>query len=256
MPGFVSAIWTQGLLERGIAAAPGAVQLWKGAIAVVRKVKYYAGTLPGNSKFHISVGHTTVMATVSFWGARELAAGQVEQQAAPENTNTNNSNKKKTKMLESSSLGGDAAMAGLPRLQFDFNQDFLQQDGLLEALPDEKDGDGVSSSKNDSSLLHWAILDFQTPVYCPVNSLVIGSRLDTVDNNATGSASSCRLAFSGRLVERIDPRKRREPTAACIRPRNDAVSFLAWVTRTNEQTTGKLCVTRYLDRISSRRRQT
>ena len=60
------------LLERGVAAAPGAVQLLKGAIALVRKVPYYPGKLVGGSKFHISVGHSTVMATVTFWGAREL----------------------------------------------------------------------------------------------------------------------------------------------------------------------------------------
>jgi selenocysteine-specific elongation factor len=69
-------------------------------------------------------------------------------------------------------------------------------------------------------LLHWALLDFQTPVYCPLQSLVIGSRLDAaVDSsgNTKGvpdagqdsslSASSCRLAFCGRLVERIDPKQ-------------------------------------------------
>lgn len=54
------------LLERGIVAAPGAVQFWKGAIALVRKVAYYNGTLPQNQKFHISVGHATIMAVATF----------------------------------------------------------------------------------------------------------------------------------------------------------------------------------------------
>jgi len=47
--------------------------------------------------------------------------------------------------------------------------------------------------------LHWARLEFLTPVYCPMDSLVIGSRLDSEVN-----ANTCRLAFSGRLVERYD----------------------------------------------------
>ena len=182
------------LLERGIAAAPGAVQLLKGAIALVRKVSYFPGTLTGGSKFHISVGHATVMATVTFWGARELAASSSARVEKDDDdaTDTNSKKKKNPSLRGHSSLGGEADMAGLPRLKFDFNQDFLQQDELLEKL------DG-----HEGPLLHWALLEFHTPVFCPLDSLVIGSRLDTDDS---GSSSSCRLAFSGRLVEKLtDP---------------------------------------------------
>ncbi|GAX16209.1 hypothetical protein FisN_3Hh309 [Fistulifera solaris] len=175
------------LLERGIVAAPGAVPLWKGAIALVRKVPYYtSGKLMCNSKFHISVGHTTVMATLTFWGARELAhqAAEAKKDAS--------SNK-----LMSSWLGGDADLAGLPKIPFDFQQDFVFQESLLEALD-------TSPGNPQETLLHWALLDFQTPVYCPAHSLVIGSRLD-VAVDTDGGASSCRLAFSGRLIERVEP---------------------------------------------------
>ena len=224
------------LLERGVAAAPNAVQLLKGAIALVRKIKYYPNVLPnGKSKFHISVGHTTIMASVSFWGAHELVAQlQKRKEDATDGTkpgdNANsgdatNSNGKKgddkkkatTKTVETSSLGGDADRAGLPFLNFDFDQDFLQQDGYLESLSgdDKKNKSTKNQSNNDDTYdglpLHWALLEFQTPVYCPLNSLVIGSRLDTVDTNshnqATGKASSCRLAFSRRLIQKIDPEK-------------------------------------------------
>lgn len=205
------------LIERGIAATPGAVQLLKGAIALVRKVSYFPGTLTSGSKFHISVGHATVMATVTFFGARELAAAaavarrdkagdnvQVEASVSTgskvEGSDQSSSSKLTKEILGSSSLGGNADMAGLPRIPFDFSQDFLQQDGFLESLDDSK------KSKPSQSLFHWALLDFQTPVYCPLHSLVIGSRLDTVENS-TGSESSCRLAFSGRLMEKIDPEK-------------------------------------------------
>jgi selenocysteine-specific elongation factor len=210
------------LIERGMAATPGAVQLLKGAIALVRKVPYFPGTLHGGSKFHISVGHATVMATVTFWGATELAAaaaavmtrGEKDDEAragagagaVSSSTDIDTSKSKTSKeRLGSSSLGGDADMAGLPRIPFDFNQDFLQQDVLLESL--DGDSDSKKTSKTPCpSLFHWALLDFQTPVYCPLHSLIIGSRLDTVDNS-TGTASSCRLAFSGRLMEKIDPEK-------------------------------------------------
>jgi selenocysteine-specific elongation factor len=174
------------LLERGIAAAPGAVPLLRGAICLVRKVSYYAGTLPCGGKFHISVGHSTVMATVTFWGARELLASQ-RGQVKQSDSDRKGGKKTKDSTLQSS-LGGDADMAGLPRIAFDFDQDFIQQDGLLESL-DGKD-----------NLLHWAMLEFQTPVFCPLDCLIIGSRLDAVDN-----ASGCRLAFSGRLLLKAEP---------------------------------------------------
>jgi selenocysteine-specific elongation factor len=203
------------LLERGLAAAPGAVPLWKGALAVVRKVSYYNGRLPSRTKFHISVGHVTVMATVTFWGARELlsvAAGSSSGAVSLGTGTTPTTGSKRgttgscssnTMVHGKSSLGGGAEMAGLPKLTFDFRHDFLQQDGLLESL---EENNASAEHKPQQSLLHWAMLDFQTPVHCPLHSLIIGSRLDTVDN-ATGDASTCRLAFSGRLVERIDPDK-------------------------------------------------
>jgi selenocysteine-specific elongation factor len=183
------------LLERGIAAAPGAVQLLRGAICLIRKIKYFQGSLPGGSKFHVSVGHTTIMATVTFWGAQELAKVD-HQSTVSAKTVTQEDKSKKKEYVEGSSLGGDVDRAGLPYLNFDFEQDFLQQDGVVES---------VDGNPSNEAPLHWALLDFQTPVYCPLNSLIIGSRLDTVDNNSSGSASSCRLAFSGRLLQKIDP---------------------------------------------------
>ena len=203
-------------IERSIAAAPpGTIQLWKGAIAMVKKVAYYPSQLSGNSKFHISVGHTTIMATVSFWGGRELAAffaanNQQQVDGASTATVVDGSKHNKPNKLPNiaSSFGGSADLAGLPRLPYDFNQDYAYQDALLESL-DANENNGNSSIASEASsstnqLLNWAMLEFQTPVHCPMHCLVIGSRLDTVDN-ATKAASSCRLAFSGRLIERIDP---------------------------------------------------
>ena len=181
------------LLERGIASTPGAVQLWKGAIALVRKVPYYSGKLPCGGKFHISVGHSTVMANVTFWGARELANRKFDDE-------------KLSKIDVASSLSGGAQSANFPCLSYDFADAYLHQDELLESLDSREPNTVVSETAKATtgeSLLHWALLDFQVPVFCLVNSLAIGSRLDTVDN-ASGSVSSCRLAFSGRLIQKID----------------------------------------------------
>jgi selenocysteine-specific elongation factor len=183
------------LLERGIAASPGAVQLLKGAIAIVRKVSYFPGKLRCGSKFHISIGHATIMATVTFWGGKELAESQIDSKTSSicnEVVHSISHGKKSRTLLGHSSLGGDAQLAGLPRLSFDYNDDFIYQDEYLEQP--EREG-------SSAELLHWALLDFQTPIYCPLESLIIGSRLDV---ETEGASSSCRLAFCGRIIEKAD----------------------------------------------------
>lgn len=60
-------------VERGAAAAPGTVPSLSNVIALVKKVRFFRGECPSQSKFHITVGHTTVMATAIFFGAKELA---------------------------------------------------------------------------------------------------------------------------------------------------------------------------------------
>lgn len=160
------------LMERGVASSLNSVKLISGAIAVVKKVRYFRQKLMSGSKFHISVGHSTVMGTVTFFGAKEIQS------------------KLQTPSTESEVTHD---VAGLPSLSFDFNDDFVQQDCYLEDSGDDKGG-------QDNFQLQWAIIDFQTPVFCPLNSLIIGSRLDT-----DIQANTCRLAFSGKLVEKFDP---------------------------------------------------
>ena len=234
-------------LERGICASPGSVKWVSGAIALVRKiVPHYKGAfLKNKSKYHVSVGHSTVMATVSFWGAKELYS---ETKRLREAKKLSQNSKSIVEERSAACLGGDADQAGLPHLQFDWQKEYLLQDGLLESLPKESismDAQVDDNSKNapdseEEPLLQWAIIDFQTPVYCPLQSLVIGSRLDAAvegthnrqqgkggnknqhksgaggnknadqdadeDDPLASKASSCRLAFCGRLMERVDPK--------------------------------------------------
>jgi hypothetical protein len=56
------------LLERGLAAAPGSVPTFAAAVAAVDKVRFYGGPVPGKAKYHMSIGHATVMAEAMFFG--------------------------------------------------------------------------------------------------------------------------------------------------------------------------------------------
>merc|ERR1711957_1029842 len=150
-------------MERGIAASPRSVRLISGALAVVKKVRYYRGSLASGTKFHVSVGHTTVMATVTFWGAKEIAlrlkneGSQVSNKQIEKDTTSAKINDSE-KELKSSSLGGNADTAGLPYIEFNFEEDFLHQEDYVESIEDS-DGEKISHP------LHFCSLDFQTPVY-------------------------------------------------------------------------------------------
>eukprot|EP00605_Chrysophyceae_sp_TOSAG23-4_P001053 GSChrysophyteH1.ASY1.ANO1.1158.1 assembled CDS len=129
-------------IERGIAAAPGSVQLFRSVLCLVKKVRYFKGECKSSAKFHISIGHSTIIANVTFFGASELES-------------------MKTTEAKESDLSG-----------------FQWSDEFNEAL-------------------QWAYLNFASPVYCPLNSLIIGSRLDSDTRDDHSASKGCRLAFFG-----------------------------------------------------------
>jgi selenocysteine-specific elongation factor len=62
------------LIERGFASTPGSLPLVYRSLVLVKKVRFFKGSCPSDSKVHVSVGHSTVMAKVHFFGALELAS--------------------------------------------------------------------------------------------------------------------------------------------------------------------------------------
>lgn len=56
------------LLERGVVCTPGSLRTLYAAVISVRKIGYFKGSLSTRAKLHITVGHETVMAKVSFFG--------------------------------------------------------------------------------------------------------------------------------------------------------------------------------------------
>ncbi|KAM5148547.1 selenocysteine-specific elongation factor [Mantella aurantiaca] len=56
------------LLERGVICTPGSLPTIHAAIISARKIPYYKGALATKAKFHVTAGHDTVMARVTFFG--------------------------------------------------------------------------------------------------------------------------------------------------------------------------------------------
>lgn len=151
------------LLERGVVCTPGSLRTLYAAVISVRKIGYFKGSLATRAKFHITVGHETVMARVTFFGLPPV--GVLEP---PSDTK----------------LPPEPCSLETP---FTFDREYFHQDEYLT-------GQGEASSGPDPE--QWALLEFERPVTCPSLCLVIGSKLDSDIH-----ANTCRLAFQGRLLQ-------------------------------------------------------
>ena len=218
-------------LERSIAASEGGVVRLTSAIVSVKRVKFYdggeAGLLSGR-KFHVSVGYRTVMATATFFGGKEIAMQRRAKLTAEgggvvpmTTTTTMTSIAERLLVASAAGLSGESGMGAGGGETFDFTGDFevqrayaddvstllLTDDELAareasasvqtggDSSEEEEEGGGGTAKRRTQPLdAQFAILHFEEAVSCPVNSMIIGSRLDSED-------ISCRLAFYGRLLE-------------------------------------------------------
>ena len=237
------------LIERGIAVSPGSVPLLSTAICMVKKVRFFLEVCKSNTKFHVTIGHTTIPATVLFYGRKELAAQLLAKKKTSDITGTGDSDispaivfpvssdkplsesrlhssdssantklftcddpehKEKAQREKQLPIGpGQSALNNVyhsvfPNVKYPWDTDFEYQESL-------KCADDPIDGLNDNV---WAVLQFQRPVFCPIGSLIIGSRLDTFATNAVlekhdknghkgAHASQCRLAFYGPLKEAV-----------------------------------------------------
>ncbi|TRY55006.1 hypothetical protein DNTS_020747 [Danionella cerebrum] len=129
------------LLERGVVCTPDSLHTLYAAVISIQKIEYYRGALNSRAKFHITVGHETVMARISFFN----------------------------RVLPANENGGNSSLTHEERLNsFSFDWEFHHLDEYLTQ---------VEGGKGESQ--QWALLEFERPVTCPPLCLVIGSRLDS-----------------------------------------------------------------------------
>ncbi|XP_061407807.1 selenocysteine-specific elongation factor [Lethenteron reissneri] len=169
------------LLERGLVCSPGSLLSLRSGIASVRRVPYFRGAVSTRAKFHVTIGHETVLARVSFFGAGGGAGDDG---------------------------GGDDAA-------FDFSRDYAYQDEFLAEQPKdraEQADERTTTAPNPAPRHQWALLEFERPVTCPRPCKVIASRLD-----ADIHANSCRLAFHGTLLEGFEEKGYSEASLAQLR---------------------------------------
>ncbi|XP_016401420.1 selenocysteine-specific elongation factor-like, partial [Sinocyclocheilus rhinocerous] len=130
------------LLERGVICTPGSLLTLYAAVISVQKIEYYRGALTSRAKFHITVGHETVMARISFFNRVLLANEDGDSNPTSPEQNAKS---------------------------FSFDWEFHHLDEYLTCQAE--DGRGEPQQR--------ALLEFERPVTCPPLCLVIGSRLDS-----------------------------------------------------------------------------
>uniref|UniRef100_A0ABI7X3Y1 Tr-type G domain-containing protein n=1 Tax=Felis catus TaxID=9685 RepID=A0ABI7X3Y1_FELCA len=159
------------LLERGLVCAPESLHTVHAALISVEKIPYFRGPLQTKAKFHITVGHETVMGRLMFFSP------------APDSFDHE-------PVLDS----------------FDFSREYLFQEQYLskDLAPEVTDSGEADKKTGQATVGHcprqqWALVEFEKPVTCPRLCLVIGSRLD-----ADIHANTCRLAFHGILLHGLE----------------------------------------------------
>ncbi|XP_006078906.3 selenocysteine-specific elongation factor isoform X1 [Bubalus bubalis] len=172
------------LLERGLVCAPESLHTVHAALISVEKIPYFRGPLQTKAKFHITVGHETVMGRVKFFSP------------APDSLD-------REPVLDS----------------FDFSREYLFQEQYLCPGPDPAAADAAEADEKVGQASagrcprqQWALVEFEKPVTCPRLCLVIGSRLD-----ADIHANTCRLAFHGVLLHGLEDRNYTESTLPALR---------------------------------------
>ncbi|VDI00231.1 blast:Selenocysteine-specific elongation factor [Mytilus galloprovincialis] len=145
-------------LERGLVCTPGSLPTFVAGIMTVSNILYYKGAINSKAKFHITTGHETVMAKVTFFGLYE----------------------------DSNSKEADSTSV------LDYTKEYVYQDSFITNTAKQDQAE----AQQRLPIKQYALIEYEKPVTCPHNSLVIGSKLDTDIH-----ANMCRIAFHGQLLE-------------------------------------------------------
>lgn len=172
------------LLERGLVCAPESLHTIHAALISVEKIPYFRAPLQTKAKFHITVGHETVMGRLMFFSP------------SPD------------------SFDHEPVLDA-----FDFSKEYLFQeqylckDLVLGAVSSGQANEKVGqATEGQYPRQQWALVEFEKPVTCPQLCLVIGSKLD-----ADIHANMCRLAFHGILLHGLEDKNYAESLLPSLR---------------------------------------
>jgi selenocysteine-specific elongation factor len=166
-------------MERGIAcSANAAVVSTSTLIATVHKVRFHTRAVDAGQKFHISIGHMTVMGTMRFFASSHQGAARAAK-------NDGDGNPKHVAMAST---------------EFDFAGEYQHLDALPEASALVYDTTSVTVAGHPAKAQHcatsyYAVVLLERPVTTVLGATLIASHLD-----ADVHINSCRLAVMGSVM--------------------------------------------------------
>ena len=161
-------------LERGLVAEPGSIPTLKGAVGSALRVRYFKGTIASGAKFHVTIAHSTVVATATFF-----------------------CDESRPHLLGSQCIAQRAE-------SYDPTGSYLYCSELQEEHepPSTSDRDALQTFEHEAKGPQFVLLSFEQPIVCDPEAVFIASRLDTDVNSKT-----CRIAFCGKLAHQVDTSK-------------------------------------------------
>ena len=212
-------------LERFLVATPNTVPTFARAVVSCEKVRLHKSPVKSKTKFHVTIGHQTVMATATFFGESLIGNSNVSGSISRGET-SGNKNYTLCGAVGTLSLNDtkDNARSGEEKeLSFDSERDYALADELLHkskvktSIVSKTDNDNNDNNKkmakDDGSskiideeeetedeplpptFAKFAYLEFEKPVTAPKYALFIASKLDVPEGS-----NVCRLAFFGKTL--------------------------------------------------------
>ncbi|XP_076436674.1 selenocysteine-specific elongation factor-like [Babylonia areolata] len=188
------------LLERGLVCQPGVLSTVHAFIGTVHKIAYFKGSVSTKAKFHITVGHETVMGNIFLFGLPPSSSSSSSSLPTPSTPSSSSAS--------SANNGGSSDDVSL-----DFSQEYAYQEELfadsdlsgVKSCAGSSEGEGGSGGWESPPLKQFVLVELEKAVTCSRHALMIGSKLDTDIH-----ANACRLAFHGRITELLEDTKYRE----------------------------------------------
>ena len=197
------------LMERGLVAAPGTVPTFGAAIVGAEKIRFFKGAVQSKHKFHVTVGHTTVMATAEFFGEVPTPGATSSATLADAEKLLAALSLDKAAREAAAAKGEEAAATAVAAFgedrEYKYCADLEHATEVRKRVAEAgeagaEDLAAAAAAAGDTpAFATWALLTFDQPITCPEDSLYIASRFDTDIHSNT-----CRLAFHGRLVRAIN----------------------------------------------------
>ena len=133
-------------LERGLVATPGYLPTVFGAVVTIDRISYYKGDILSKSKFHISIGHETVLAKLTLFGCTARLNNKIQEDSKELETAS-------TTMKELTLGSTKDAQIKI----FDFNQEYK----VVHSISGDKEEE---EAKKGADKATFGLLEFERPV--------------------------------------------------------------------------------------------